>query len=169
MFFTSFKVYDEAVLYGGYHAALNANGAQTRIPGRYDQFIRVFKPDGTDDGSLNSKCNSYASFGKALVSGDGLTLRFVNPSESVDVKLYTPAVYSGASSVSHLERSSLDTDCTEMGIPIAQCSRLMTRGRFSGEITRDIGENTLRIMRSILSSARNVGGKCTSNHLDWVI
>lgn len=167
MFFSSKKEFDIDTGKGGF---INFNAQLgTRIPSRYDQFLRVIDSSTapqTDLGTLSSRCNMYTEFGNALVGKSGLTLRFVHASENADFTLNTPSTYASGSSVSHLSETSsvIQSDCVAVGIAASDCSELMSPSFSNGEAQRNIGENTKRIMRSILdTAARNVGGKCTSD------
>jgi hypothetical protein len=113
--------------------------------------------------SLSSKCESYTAFYSAI-AGDNLWFHDTAASSTTMFQIHAPTTYSSGSSGSHFDTdATILRDCATVGIAAADCSQLMTPSIGPGEMTRTIGENTKRVMNSILSTNGFQGGKCRFN------
>jgi hypothetical protein len=131
---------------------------------RFDKFMT----NGARSPMLNF-CGDDAAFYKQLTSG----VRFYDSraSSPTDFRLYAPTAFEPGSSTSHFieDSASLRQDCTANGLnpdDPTKCSALMTPQQANGEYSHSIGENTLRVMRSMLGSSPGFVGTCKFN--PWV-
>lgn len=160
-------LFREALGYASYDSSL-------RIGDRFDDFMTDISRN-----SLKNSCSDTSRF-YDLVTGDGTggsTLRFFDGSATAttDFRLYTPPAFSSGSSVSHFHEdatgsnrfATLEQDCVLAGIPMAQCSTLMSPTMASGETTRFVGENDKRVLESMASNRVGFNGeKCIFNIFD---
>lgn len=166
LFFTSNDVADPATAHGAFDQALSAitatdpasnpiNVAVTpRAAQRFDNFLFVGDA-GTDP--LVSRCDDESRF-YAAQTGNNMYFVETQAALTTNFRLYAPSPYESGSSVSHFEYrdGAIGVDCVKNGIDPAdpeQCSALMTPSAAAGDYIRYIGENTLRVARSIRSSA----------------
>lgn len=126
---------------------------------RFDDFLFVGS-SGSD--SLVSRCENEVAFHQAQ-TGNSLYFRDDSAALGTNFRLYAPWSYEFGSSVSHFaDRNSILEDCTANGIDASnrqQCSELMTPQAGPGQYDHEIGENTMRVLRSMRSSA--VGSSST--------
>jgi hypothetical protein len=152
----------------GYGTSGTTNLGQTiaishRSPNRYDRFL-------TDSSSvaLLDSCGDESHF-YDVVTSDALRFQDSSAVPPVNFRMYSPNPHEPGSSISHFVENitDLQADCLANGLDPndkTQCSALMTPGISVGEWYHDIGENTLRVMRSILSTTPGPGaGFCKYN------
>jgi hypothetical protein len=159
LFFASRSNPDTSKTMGSYYRA-SWSTRYDRTPARLDQFLKVGTSGAT---SLSSKCESYTAFYSAIAGGN-LWFRDTAATSTTNFQIHAPTTYSSGSSGSHFDTdATIMADCTVAGIAAADCSQLMTPSIGYGEMTRTIGENTKRVMNSILSKNGFQGGKCRFN------
>mmetsp|Transcript_13740 Transcript_13740/g.24653 ORF Transcript_13740/g.24653 Transcript_13740/m.24653 type:complete len:453 (-) Transcript_13740:109-1467(-) len=129
-------------------------------PSRFDDFVTA-----NSGGGVVLSCSSVENNSSALttaVTSSGLYF-YAPQTQGGNFSLYAPDPFADGSSVYHLveDDARVFSDCQEAGISREECSDLMTPALPPGYVQRKLGENTLRIMRAMFSSANGSGiGSC---------
>lgn len=142
----------------------NLIGTSLRTPTQFDRFLV-----GSSGNALVNSCQDESAFYGDLTTG----VRFVDDvaAERTNFAMFSPPTYQPGSSSMHFleDAAARGADCEGNGLSAAdptQCSALMTPYINMGEREHEIGENTLRMMRSHLGSARGNLGTCKFNPWD---
>jgi hypothetical protein len=129
------------------------------LPGRFDRFL---VPSST--ASIVDKCYSKTDLAAIMLNSK----RFVDPTKAgTNFLVFSPNPYQPGSSTYHFDTNQLSADCANLGIPVSECSALMTPSLTNGVLKRSPGMTTLRVMDAILGTSVGYGGKCDANPFDY--